>query len=102
MQRPRAGLVIPYSGGSGTPPASTRAGCEELADGEASMLHEKRGPETEIAAVKRRKARRRASFAGGPSDEGPACSQDRPRGAAFRTGAFRRSAPSRHKALIMQ
>jgi hypothetical protein len=34
-----------HSGGSGTPPAGTKAGREELADGGTQMFHEKRGPE---------------------------------------------------------
>jgi len=50
----------------------------------------------ENAAVERREARRSASWTGSSLPlEGPARSQGRPRGAAFRTSAFRRSAPSR-------
>jgi len=50
----------------------------------------------ENAAVERREARRSALWAGSSLPlEGPARSQGRPRGAAFRTSAFRRSAPSR-------
>src|SRR5436305_11223994 len=48
------------------------------------------------AAVERREARRSALWAGSSlPPEGPARPRGGPRGAAFRTSAFRRSAPSR-------
>jgi hypothetical protein len=95
MRRLRTRLVTSDPGGVGAPPGRPlRAARQELADDPGQCPDESAARRRkENAAVKRRKARRPASSAGGPSAEGPACSQDRPRGAAFRTSAFRRFTP---------
>jgi len=53
-----SGYAARHSGRSGTPPAGTKAGCEELADGGGAELPSTKSaaPEREIAAVERREA----------------------------------------------
>src|SRR5687767_14062748 len=67
MRRLRAGLVILHSGGVGAPPGRPlRAARQELADDPGKCPDESAARRRDKnAAVKRRKARRRASFAGG-------------------------------------
>src|SRR5436309_1261630 len=85
-----------HSGGGGAPPGGTMASCQELADGGVKDLRRKRGPPPE--GERRGRAPKGAPVGDPAGDLRPnfrrsAYPRGRPRGAAFRTSACRRSAP---------